>query len=166
MGKTTKIVNFLCAFLAILILATGFALAKIERGPIISLVIALWGVLSHQVKRQWLSSAGLMGYVGVASWAILIGVSPYLMLAGVTAALVCWELKNQPSNSFETTASSQIKACERIHLTRLGMAISIGLMIGEAGLLLHFNLPFGILFLIAAVVAYSLFKLISIFEKS
>ena len=159
MQKTRETISRLCQVAAILLLAGGFGLAKSWTGVILTFAILPFGWIVRRYQRKWFASMMLVTYVGIAVYGLLSGVSAYLAIAGISAALAWWELEDRIPHSSESSTPSISDRYEKVHLSRLGLAISIGLIVAEASLFLKFQLPFGVVFVVTLLVLFSFYQL-------
>jgi len=167
--KSAKVTLLIFQFLSIVLFQCGYIMAKVWPGVIILLCVTPCWWISHRLKTKLMSSGILFTLVGVSAYGLLNRVSPSLMIAGVATALACWELEDQilshskiPSFSLSTTKN----LFEIIHLKILGITITSGLVLAEACLFLKLSLPFGVVFLVAIVVCFSIFQLFSILKRA
>ncbi len=86
----------------------------------------------------------LVAYIFLAAGGILFGGSPYLMIAGVTAALACWDLRRFAESLEGDQVSDLAAALQKQHLEALALAASLGLLLGLGGALLRLHIPFGL----------------------
>jgi len=166
MEKSTEIAYRIFQFATIFLLVSGFGIAKIWLGVIIILImIPYWSITRH-LQRKIYSWVSLVIFVGVAACGLLSNASSYLMVAGVSSALACWELEDQLPKSMISSIPSVTSSCEKYHLKILAIAISTGLIVAEAGLFLKLTLPFGLVFLAAVLVLFCIFQLFSLFKRN
>lgn len=157
-----KIVNQIIRCATIIPYFCGFILAEKWWGVILSAVLVFTWLLPRRHQPRWLQSTRLAGFAGIAAGGILDGVSPIILIAGVALALACWELEDQLPAGIK---SSDMTAYSKNHLTRLALTLLAGLAAAEAGLLLSFHLPFGVIFLITIIVFVSIYRLYSLCKK-
>lgn len=162
MKNPINLACWICCLFTTCFYLWGFVLADGWPGVIVVSAFALLWLFPRRFQPKWWSSAKLLGYIGIAGGGILNNVSPFLLIAGVTFALASWELESQRSDSSTPGITSAQKSYERLHLSKLCVVLVIGLAAAEAGLFLKFTLPFGVVFLIASVVVFSLFRLFHI----
>jgi hypothetical protein len=151
--------------LTVVLLSGGFALAKLWIGAVILLLILPYWWFSQRLNRKILSGVMLVIFGGIAAFGLLSNASSYLMIGGMTTALACWELEDHIRESSKSSISYDTRLNEKIHQKILCLAFFIGLIVAEAGLLIKFTLPFGIVFLIAIVVLFCIFQLFLLFKS-
>ena len=95
MQKTRETISRLCQLAAILFLAGGFGMAKSWLGVILIFALLPFGWIVRRYQRKWFASMMLVTYVGIAVYGLLSGISAYLVVAGVSAALAWWELEDR-----------------------------------------------------------------------
>jgi len=166
MEKSNEITYHVCQFASILLPVFGYGLSAKWWGVIIILTIIPFGWILRRIQTKIFSWITLVIFVGIAAYGLLSSVSPHLMVAGVSAALACWELEDQIPNSIKSSTSSITDSCEKYHLKILGIAITTGLIVAEAGLFLKLSLPFDAVFLAAILVSFCIFQLFSLFKRT
>lgn len=162
MKNALEIVYQFYRLVAIFLLVVGFAQEKLWVGIIITLLLALTWFIPGRFQRRWTSPVRLVGYTGIAAGGLLSNVSPFLMIAGVTTSLVCWELEDRLPNP---TKSPFVSSYEKLHLKWVVLASTTGIVIGEVCLFLKFSLPFGVLLLINLLVLFGISRFSAIFTK-
>jgi hypothetical protein len=141
------------------ILSAGFA--NIYTGAslcAISTALLLWWYFK---KPGWnlLPPVLLVLVVSTAAGGVLLGTDPALMIAGAAAALAGWELTEQHKFRFGGNSRILYDALQRTRLRLVMTAIVLGLSFSEAGLLIHFALPFWVVFLAGLLILFSLYRL-------
>lgn len=165
LSKSTEISYRIFYMTTILLLASGFGMAKAWLGVIITLAMIPCGWIPRRLQKKIYSSATLVIFVGIAAYGLILNVSSSLVAIAVSTALACWELEDQKSNSMKSSISSVTSDCEKFHLKILCITIVTGLIITEAGLSLKLTLPFGVVFLTAILVLFCIFQLFLLFKK-
>lgn len=166
MEKSTEITYRTFHFVTIFLLVSGFGMAKIWLGVIIVLFMVPYLWITRHLQRKIYSWVTLVIFVGIAACGLLSNVSPYLMVAGVSTYLACWELEDHIPKSIKSSISSVTSSCEKYHLKILAIAMATGLIVAEAGLFLKLSLPFGAVFLAAILVLFCIFQLFSLFKRT
>jgi len=130
---------------------------------IISSVYFLW----FGKKKQWLliNSLVFVCQISLAIFGALVGISPFLMVAGSIGALASWELINLQENQKVSVDSPLFENYRKNRIKFLGLVIGLGLLITEFGLLIHTSLPFVFVFTITLIVLFCLYKLFIILKK-
>jgi len=146
-------------FATIFLLASGFGMAKIWLGVIIILIMIPYWWLTRHFQRKIYSWLTLVIFVGIAACGLLSNASSYIMVAGVSSALACWELEDQLPKSMISSIPSVTSSCEKYHSRILAITIVTGLIVAEAGLFLKLTLPFGVVFLVEILVLFCIFQL-------
>lgn len=158
MGNIRNVIYRFSQFTAISLLTGSLALAKLWWGELFVLAMLLIWWISSRAGWQWLPTALLMLYISLAGVGLVTGANPFLLIAGATSALVCWELSDKKlSNALNHPLADLY---ERRYLKLLGITAGLGLLAAEAGLFLKFQLPFVVIFLVAGLVTFSLYKLL------
>ena len=164
MGRM-NIIYRVCQITAIGLMATGFALAQVWSGVILTLALVLLGWIGNRAKWNWISTVILLLYTSTAAAGIWLEVSPALLIAGVILALGCWEWNDQ--DHLQSTASNLPGTLElgQARLKLLAVTIGLSCVVVGAGLFLHIRLPFVIQFLLAVMVTYCFFRLYRLFRS-
>jgi hypothetical protein len=117
-----------------------------------------WGFLAVS-GLAWLAGILLAGWsvvvfvvlVGLAAVGIYEGAGPILMILGATLALASWDLANWEDFVAGGLPAETSARFEWGHHTCLALALGSGLLVIIIGRLVSFQLPFGILVLLAAL---------------
>jgi len=166
MEKSTENIYQTFQFATILFLVIGYGLAKIWLGVIIILTMIPYWWITHRLERKIYSWLTLVIFVGIAACGIVSNASSYLMLAGVSTALACWELEDKIPNTMNSTISLNTKLYEKNHLKKLSIATASGFILAEAGLFLKLSLSFWAVFLVAILVLFCVFQLFLLFKRN
>jgi hypothetical protein len=158
MRNIRNVVYHVSQITAIALLAGSFGLANLWWGEFFVLAMLLVWWISSQAGWQWLPTALLMLYVSLAGVGLVTGADPFLLIAGSTSALVCWELSDKKLSNAPNHPLADLY--ERRYLKLLGITAGLGLLAAEAGLFLQFQLPFVVIFLVAGMVIFCLYKLL------
>lgn len=91
----------------------------------------------------WAASLGLAAFCGLAAIGDLLNLPGWLALASVLLALAAWDLARLDRRLQEALDPATAKRIERRHLTRLGLALALGLALGGLALSVRVSLGFG-----------------------
>jgi len=166
MANHAKFTYQICFFLAIALLVSGFALARLWSGVVISLVYAILWIISYRVQTKWMAPMRLVGYLGLVVAGLLSDLSPFLLIPGISASLACWELDDHRLTSTRSAIAPGSDSQAKLHLLWLVGAIGMGLLISEMSLLLSFELPFGLVVLVVILILFGLVRLIHWLNQS
>jgi hypothetical protein len=155
-------------------MAAGFGLTGHMGWAAVSLLLGAfwasvdwWGLKSRSApagrtpRRRagdpFMDGLGLLVFIGLAVWAVWLGMSNWLALLTVLLALAAWDLGRFTFRLSDVPDAAAAARLERVHLLRLGLALAIGLVLGGLALLVRISLDFGWALLIgaAAVIALS-----------
>ncbi len=150
------LIAFLLASVVILII--GYAMTNLWLVILVLPVILLAGWLTRQSSPGWLPSVLLALYTVEAAGGALVGAIPGLMIAGAAFMLISWEISAQLRALKGAANHPQGRLSSHAHIRRLITAVGIGLLIAEAGLLIHLRVPFGIILLAGLLVLFSLYR--------
>lgn len=166
MKKSVNLAYRIFQIATVVLLSIGFVLGRIWPGVIIVLaMIPFWWITQRSANRLF-SWMALVIFIGLAVFGLLSGATPYLMIAGVSTVLACFELEDRQDGSTKNSLSSDTMSFKKYHLKMICLATAVGLIIAEAGLFLKFSLPFGVIFLAVILVLFGLFQLFSQFRKT
>jgi hypothetical protein len=101
-------------------------------------------------------SAALVGFVCLAAVGLLTGALPFLMILGATLALAGWDLARFDHILKNSSSTETVNRLEVKHYKSLVMAIGLGLLIAVTGRMIHFQIPFGVMALLAILALLSL----------
>jgi hypothetical protein len=144
----------------------GFALTEYWWVDLIVLLVISFIWAGKHFQIQWLGDVALVCFSGVAIAGIFMGVRSALMIAGAACSLICWELNRHKPMLHNKNNSLATLLFENYRIKILCLSVGTGLLIAEISLLLNFKLSFGVMFLIVAVILYSLFKFIQLLKNS
>ncbi len=166
MKKTLRMSDQIFQLAAIFLLGGGFAASGMWPAVLVLAVVILLRLLTRRLKSRVISWAVLVMLTGLAAFGVLNHVSAYLMIAGVTAALAGWEVEDCRLQSAQTSTPGGRESFENYHLKMVCVAAAAGLIVAEAGLFMHYSLPFGVIFLAVVAVFFGIFQLFLVFKKS
>jgi hypothetical protein len=89
--------------------------------------------------------------VGLAAVGLGLGASPYLMLPGVTLALVSWDLMRWDAFVAGEGLPLNMTRLARKHYAALALALVPSLLIAIVGQQVRFSIPFGVLIGVVAL---------------
>ncbi|TLN21989.1 hypothetical protein FDZ74_04670 [bacterium] len=152
-----ELVYWLSLAAAMLFLMAGAGLAGDWAYAILVLLFAAFDWLARHFSWKWGPGALLLAYLAVAVNALMLHFSPALLIAGVTAALVHWELSDSATGDAPFS-----RLYERQRLKALGRYAALGAVLAEAGLLLRLRLSFVSVLLAACLLLFCLYRLFSV----
>ena len=82
-------------------------------------------------------------FIALTAWGVWQKLPTWIMLVVVLLTLLAWDLGQFSSRLLAVTDDATLVRLERVHLTRLGLALAVGLLLGGAALLVHVPLDFG-----------------------
>ena len=157
--QATKATAWICAAISLLCLTAGFGLAGHWEILLAIPALLLYGFLTRKIAGTATASLLLVLYTLCAALALLADLSPCLMIAGCSFALVSWDsaLFSFP-NVGNSTLHSSSQRLETLHLRDLVIAIGLGLLLALLGLNVRLHLPFGLVAGLAVLAAYGLYR--------
>lgn len=128
-------------------MAAGYAL--IGQWGLLALAGLVW--LAGVVAARW-TVVVFVVLVGLAAAGACAGAWPSLMIVGATLALASWDLANWEDFVTGSLPAETVARFEWRHYAYLALALGSGLLAAIIGRLVSFQLPFGILVVLAAMV--------------
>ena len=144
--RLPRLLKWGCLTAGAVCLAVGYAL------------IGQWWILGL-AGLAWLAgvfAAGLSGivlvvWVSLAAVGLCAGAAPVLMFLGATLALAGWDLASWESFMAGGLPATTAARLERKHYAYLALPLGSGLLAAILGRMVHFELPFGILVILASL---------------
>ncbi len=155
---STMTAAWACTTVSLVCLIAGFGLRGYWAIYFLLPVIPVYWFLTRKVSARITISILFFMYVLLAAAGLFTGVSPYFMLIGCACALAAWESTQFLLNFKHGSAAPADPRLERIHNQDLFLAIGSGLLLGLLGLNIHFQLPFGVIALLAILAIYGLYR--------
>ncbi|MBN2389357.1 MAG: hypothetical protein JXR84_01455 [Anaerolineae bacterium] len=167
-------------------LALGYGLYGEPFGVLIFVALGLLWLVGQRYALQAFAGLGMLGFTIGALHGTLYGVQSGWMLAGITAALVAWNLHHfiqhlrvnerdeadsvdaeertqaevRADAEADAEADAKARALERLHLQRLGIVSGLGLLLGALALTVRLTLGFGVIVALGLVAIYGLSRLV------
>ena len=115
----------------------------------IGMGLALLWLIGQRYQRLSVVYLAMLGFVGTATAAVLLGLPPFSLLLSIVAAVVAWDLERyrQRLRSVERVVDED--AIVRAHLRRLGIVAAVSLVCGYIALDFEVTLAFGWVLLLA-----------------
>jgi hypothetical protein len=85
----------------------------------------------------------LLLFIGLAAWGVWQRLPTWLMLGAVFFTLIAWDLSQFSNRMMVVIDDATAARLERVHLSRLGIALSFSLLLGGAALFVHIQLDIG-----------------------
>jgi hypothetical protein len=136
--------------IATLLLALGYAMGGRWIGTATSVALGfLWLV---GLRRGWtgMEALGLIGAFGIAAAGVWFALSTPVLLAGVVAALVAWDLDRFVQRTRNAGHVAEAVALTRAHLQWLLVVAGLGLAFGAVAAGIQVPLSFGWALLLGA----------------
>ncbi len=145
----TRIFEIATVALSSLLLAGAYALQQAWLGSIACIVLGVfWSIFNlRRVKRLPSLCFTLMAFL--AAFSLFNPAAPLISYLGLCAGLAAWDLSDFAFRLQAIEPPEAAARLEKLHLKRLGITLAIGLVVGLAGLLIHFELRFIPEFLLA-----------------
>jgi hypothetical protein len=149
----------LCAGLATLALAAGYAVQALWFGAGLVLLIGLVWVVGDRRGWDWVAEPCLAGWLGLAAFGAWWGAISGWMLIGLVAALAAWDLRHFDMR-LRDGGIAPANELTRAHLRRLALVAGAGLLCGAIALGIRFDLTFGWALLAGALAVIGLSRLL------
>jgi hypothetical protein len=150
------------------LLAVGFWPSQNWAGIVVPLAAAAIWVLIRKWDVFWASSLAFLAILLGAVGGLWLNLNPFVLIASATAGLAAWDLAlfshEQPPDPVSPDPASPDPASldplndreahgtrRRLnrHLFWLALALGLGFLLAAFGLILHLNLPFGVVMILA-----------------
>ena len=120
------------------------------------------------LRRGWQGTEvlGLAGFVGVAAVGVWLEVAAPILLAGVVAALVAWDLDRFAQRLRSAGQIEQEPALVRAHLRQLPIVAGLGLLLGLAAGIIPAPSSFGWALGLGALAILGLSRVIRAFNRA
>jgi hypothetical protein len=168
-------------------LATGYGLNRQPLGSLIFSALGLLWLAGQRYTLRIFPELGLFGFTAGALLGALYGVQNAWTLAGITAALIAWDLQHfvahiragerdetppaeaaaedtDPAGALEAATAERLdahrRALTRVHLQRLAIVSGAGLLLSVLALTIRLTLSFGVIVVLGLVAIYALSRLI------
>jgi hypothetical protein len=155
-----RTLTLLCAGLAALVLALGYAGHALWAGVGVAAAIGLLWLAGAWRGWDWVAEPCLAGWVGLAAFGVWQGLPAGWVLIGVIAALAAWDLSHFAAHLRSAGAIAPPTELMRAHLRRLAVVVAVGMLLGGIALGIRVELTFGWALLAAALAIIGLSRLI------
>lgn len=149
--KVHSILLNACLILTTGCLGAGYLLAGYWPILPVILVIFLFWIFARRRPEFWPASSLLLAYVFLAAIGITADLSPILMIAACTGALLCWDLVLFNQSIVTGSPPKLIASLEKNHLQSLALAASAGLILALLGSTIYLRFPFVLIVLLVLV---------------
>ena len=124
------------------------------------LALALFGIiwLAAQYKWHWVASVGFFAFTLFAGLGIIIGLPVVLMFASAVFALLAWDLGEFHHRRKLAAKEDETHTLTLAHLTRLGIALTVGIIAALLALTnnINFSFEWGALLLLAGALGIAM----------
>ncbi len=142
-----KLLKWGCLTAGVVCLAAGYA--QIGQWGLVALAGLVW--LTGVLTAGW-SGVVFVASVGLAAAGVCIGAWPTLMILGAAMALASWDLASWEGFMADGLHPQIVARIGRKHYAFLALALGAGLLAAIVGRLISYQLPFGVLAVLAALV--------------
>ncbi len=151
-----KIIILVFLVLSATCLAFGFAMVA-QWAAIAAVLTSLLAWLSGwRWSSVWPPSAALVVSISLAAAGLLAGASPLLMLLSVTPTLGVWDLMLLDQTVTSSSPGKTLALLEQKHYGSLARALGLGLLAALASRVIRFQIPFGVIILLAILAFFGL----------
>ncbi len=145
-----------CILTSSALLATGNALAGQGMALAAALAALLAGILAQKWPSTALSTTALILAVAAAAGGMLAGALALLMMPGAVLALAGWDLSLFAAEQKGSAPGKTLPLLESKHYRSLALALGSGLLAAVAGSLIHLQIPFIGMVILALLAIFSL----------
>ena len=154
------ITETICILAGMLPLAAGYFQVDLPLVAIICLIIGLLWLLSQWRRLDWVASLGMLVFTSASALGVQVGMSPFLLAISVLGSLLAWDLADFSRRLRRAAPEDDLRPLEKQHLTRLAGLGGLSLVLTLAALIVHLQISFGWLFLLAIVAVLGLLQLV------
>ena len=145
---------------AVFFLALAFALENLWVGLLLSLFIGAVWLAGFWYGRSRLVTVGFVSLIFATVVAVILDVSPTILLTGIALALFAWVMEDVGG---QFTAVSDVRGESELikkHVQWAGGLIGLGWLLGMAALNLQLTLTFGWVLLLGVIVVFALSRFV------
>lgn len=153
-----------CQLLTVAFLTLGYSQKHLWWGIIFVMVSLIIVWVGEKFHLSWLNYVVFGIQLFLAVGGTILGLPAYLMIAAAATALGSWDLSDLQNNPQQSSQHQLIKDFQLHRIKLLGITIFAGLAIAEIGLLIHFSIPFAVLFLIGLTILFCLYRLFTLLK--
>ena len=147
--RLTKILLWVSLGVAVIALVVGFSVKGYWFSSIAMIaLLLLWGI-GRYYGLQWGISLSLVGFVMISATGFWLEVAPGWIVLGLIAGLVAWDLHDFTCRMGSAQRIEAEEKIERLHLRRLGIIVSSGLILVSIALLAKVHITFGVALLLS-----------------
>ena len=161
----SKILFWISLILTSCLLGSAYLLKGIWLGTILLLIPAMMMIISLRVPWSWMPSLGLIFFMISAAAGLLFDLMPVMVLAGVTAAIITWDLVRFQRRLREIEQDFLPPILEKRHLVRLFSVSVPGFLIPAIALQVKYQPSFGLIIGIVLLLALSLSRVMRLILK-
>lgn len=158
-GNLTYIWFLINTLASSILLGTGYQIAGKWFANLVILLLLVLTYLSIKFNWKWAFSIFLITNSILAIVGILVGAPSFFMIAGIATTLASWELSTNQKQNREICLHAQFDAYEKNRIRLLLFSIGSGMIVAEIVLLVQFQLPFIIIFLLAIIILFCFFQI-------
>ena len=160
------IAETICILAGMLPLAAGYFQFDLPLVAIGCLVIGLLWLLSQWRRLDWAASLGMLIFTGASALGVWVGLSPFLLAISVLGSLLAWDLADFSRRLRRAAPEDNLRLLEKQHLMRLAGVGGLSLALTLAALIVHLQISFGWLLLLAIVAVLGLLQLVKRLRQS
>jgi hypothetical protein len=160
-----KILLLLCLVASTAFLAVAYVLAGHWWGACVVILPGVFSLFHRKIRARWLPPAYLAGMFSAAAVGLYSGASPHLVLVGATLALAGWDLMNLDRSMAGGGSVHAAGRFEMRHVRSLAVALGLGLVLAEGGIVLLLRLPFSVMLLLVILLVFSLSRVFLILAR-
>ena len=146
----------LCLAASTACLAVAYCLVGRWWGACAVILPGVFLLFHGKIPGRWLPPACLSSMLCAAAVGLFSGASPHLMLPGAALALAAWDLVYLDRVMAGSGGAHAARRSEMKHARSLALALGLGLLSAEGGIILSIQLPFPVMLLFVILVVFSL----------
>lgn len=157
----TRNLLFLSIFLTVLFPTAGFASRGMFTTAGLNLIMGVvWLALAFK-EIPWSTPVFFLLLCMENALLPFFGISPFLALFSVVSGLASWDLHAFLNRITLLKEPAVLLRFERNHLSRLGLTLAAGMVLGALGLSIHFHLGFFLAFVLGMALLVTFWGLIT-----
>jgi len=162
MKSNSKTLYALCGIISALTFSAGFISAQQWLGLAAAMVLIVFYFLPKQFYPDWMPIVQLVGLLLLSAGASFLPVPPFFFFAGLIFALAGLEMRSQGVFTSGFSNLQGQNAYSRTHLVWLAGVCLTSLLLCGISLTMEFKIPFILMILLVAGIAYLNYRLISL----
>jgi hypothetical protein len=161
-ARLRKILSLLCPALSSLFLAIGYPLSGGWAAAGVGLTTFVVWLAVRRWSSTWTASLGLVVSTAAAAIGVTTGGLSAWLLISAALSLASWDLILLDASLANNSPPILTGRLDEIHYRYLALALGSGLLVGLAGRMVHFHIPFILMLLLVGLIYFSLDRLVRV----